>query len=351
MNLSKYYLLTLLFIIPQSYSPKDNGTKNLGFYLPGEKTVGTTTRKFEDSTRSNWLGTGPRPVRVIVWYPSDSGGVKEFVNDGGTKVTYLKDGKISSQSSKYPLILISPGSGQNALSMRWLGNYLSLHGYITIAISHNGTAEEERQKGSMTLTDFCIWERPKDLSIVLNNIISDSIFAGRIDTERIGSAGFSLGGAAAIWIAGARLNPDSLHKNAPPPPPQLMLSINRYIELSKNDTIIQESLKRAENSFKDDRVKVVFALAPAVGYGFTKDGLKDIGVPVRIAVGDKDIIAPADNNAKRYSQYIKNAELITLPGELGHYTREIPEAQRSKELEEVSKLASEFFNKYFGSQK
>ncbi|MGE5807428.1 MAG: alpha/beta hydrolase family protein [Ignavibacteria bacterium] len=343
--------MTLLFIIPHSYSPKDNGTKNLGFYLPEENTIGTTTREFEDRTRSNWLGTGPRPVRVIIWYPSDSGGVKELVDDEDAKVTYLKDGKISAHSAKHPLILISPGSGQNALSMRWLGYYLSSHGYITIAISHNGTAEEERQKGPMTLTDFCIWERPKDLSVVLNSIMSDSVFAERIDVNRIGAAGFSLGGAVAIWTAGARLNLDSLHKNAPPPPPQLMPSINRYIELSKTDTIIQKSLKRAEKSFKDDRIKAVFALAPAVGYGFTKKGLSKIDVPVRIVVGDKDIIAPADNNAKRYSQYIKNAEMITLPGELGHYTKEIPEEQRAKELKEVSKLASEFFHKYLGSQK
>ncbi len=313
--------------------------------------IGTTTREFADSTRINWIGTGLRPVRIIISYPSDKGGEKEIIDDGDSKVTFLKDGKLSSKSSKYPLILISPGSGQNALSMRWLGYYLSLNGYITIAISHNGTAEEERQKGPMTLTDFCIWERPKDLSIVLNNIITDSIFAGRIDTERIGSAGFSLGGAVAIWIAGARLNPDSLQKNSPPPPPFLMPSINEYIKLSKTDTIIQNSFKRAGNSFKDNRIKAVFALAPAVGYGFTKEGLSEVEVPVRIAVGDKDLIAPLENNAKRYSLYIKNSELIVLPGERGHYIKQIPEEQRSKELNDVAKLALEFFNKYLGSKK
>ena len=98
--------MTLLFIIPHSYRTKDDAPKDLGFYLPGEKMIGTTTREFEDSTRRNWIGTGLRPVRIIIWYPSDKGGEKEIIDDGGTKVTFLKDGKIASQSSKYPLILI-----------------------------------------------------------------------------------------------------------------------------------------------------------------------------------------------------------------------------------------------------
>jgi len=345
MNIGKYFLSFILIINAGSNKNKENGNANSAIYLPGEKTIGTAVREFEDSTRSNWLGTAPRPLRVIIWYPSDGGSVKEFVDDGDSKVTILKDGKISSHSAKYPLILISPGSGQNALSMRWLGYYLSLHGYITISINHNGTAEEEKQSGPLALSDFCIWERPKDLSAVLSSILLDSVFAGRIDVNRIGAAGFSLGGTVAIWTAGARLNLDSLYKNGPPPPPQLMPSINKYIELSKSDTIIQKSYARASNSFKDDRIKAVFALAPAVGYGFTKEGLSEINVPVRIVVGDKDIIAPAENNAKRYSNFIANADLTVLPGELGHYTKEISGAKRSKELKEVSKLSLDFFNK------
>ena len=345
MNISKYFLSIILIVNPASVLKQENISINTSICLRDENTIGITSREFEDSTRSNWLGTGPRPLRVVIWYPSDSGGVKESIDDGDTKVTFLKDGKISSHSAKYPLIIISPGSGQNALSMRWLGYYLSLQGYITISVSHNGTYEEERQNGPLSLSDFCIWERPEDLSIVLNCMLSDSIFAERIDTDRIGAAGFSLGGAVAIWSAGARLNLDSLQKYSPPAPPQLNTSINKFIELSKTDKIIQESLSRAGNSFKDNRIKAVFALAPPIGCGFTKEGLSAIDVPVRIVVGDKDKIAPAESNAKRYAQYITNAELIILSGELGHYTNEIPEAQRSKELKQVSKLALDFFNK------
>jgi predicted dienelactone hydrolase len=229
--------------------------------------------------------------------------------------------------------------------MFWLGRRLSSNGFITVSVNHNGTAQEERQNGPLTLSDFCSWERPPDLSAVLSYLLADSVFAGKIDTGRIGAAGFSLGGAIAIWTAGAVLNIDSLKKNSPPPPPSLVKQINEYIELSKTDTIVIKSIERAENSFKDSRIKAVFALAPAIGYGFTKEGLSGINIPVRIVVGDKDIIAPAENNARRYAEYITDADLIILPGELGHYTNQISDEERNRDLEQVGRLALEFFNR------
>ncbi len=73
-----------------------------------------------------------------------------------------------------------------------------MHGYITVSVNHNGTAKEERRKGSQTLSDFFFWERPHDSSAVLNFILIDPFFAGKVDTQKIGAAGFSLGGATII---------------------------------------------------------------------------------------------------------------------------------------------------------
>jgi len=305
--------------------------------------IGTTPREYADSSRSNWIGTGPRPLRVIIWYPCDRGGTKETIEEN-KDITLLKNGSLSEKNTKYPLIIISHGAGQKALQMFWLGSYLAMHGYITAAVNHNGTAEEEMKKGSQTLSDFCFWERPRDLSAVLNFILKDHFFAGKIDTQKIGAAGFSLGGASVIMAAGARLNLDSLKENSPPPPPQIKNEIERFIELSKTDSIVKSSVGSSANSFEDKRIKAVFALAPAVGGGFTKAGLSEVHIPVRIAVGDKDLITPAETNAKRYSQYIPNVELIMMPGEAGHFIIEKSESKRKEIIENVSGLALKFFN-------
>lgn len=336
----KFLILFLLAIA--CYAQTTNEQECAEHKFPNS--IGAATREFFDSTRSNWLGTGPRPLRVVAWYPADSGSTIETIGNGTERISIYKDGNISSQSTKYPLILLSHGSGQNALDMQWLGHYLSSHGYITVSINHFGTPQEERQKKLMPLSDFCSWERPQDLSAVLNSLLQDPMFAGRIDTGRIGAAGFSAGGATVIWSAGAVLSMETLRKYSPPPPPILADEINNFIELSKTDPIVKKSFERAENSFKDNRIKAVFAHAPAIGYGFSQEGLSDVKVPVRIVVGENDIVAPAELNAKRYAKYISNSELVILPGELGHFTRQISEGDRSKDLEQVSKLALEFFN-------
>jgi predicted dienelactone hydrolase len=230
--------------------------------------------------------------------------------------------------------------------MTWLSFYLASRGYIAVAINHNGTDVEERKTGFLSLSDFCMWERPGDITAVLNNILRDPEFSDRIDTSRIGCAGFSLGGATAIWVAGARFSIKELAENEPAAPAFLKESIDRLIELSKTDSIIIKSTKHSADNFRDKRIKAVFALAPAIGQGFTKDGLKHIRIPVQIVVGDADLIAPGERNAGHYASLIPSARpLIILPGERGHYLTPATGTSRAVELQEVSTLAYGFFEK------
>lgn len=308
--------------------------------------AGFTTRNFADSNRSNWLGNGPRPLRSVVWYPADDGGKEELINDVqqfSTPVTAYHDAPVAG-NHRYPLILISHGAQGNAMQMRWLGYYLASRGFIAVAVNHNGTDEEERKSKNITLTDFCMWERPKDISVVLDKLLADPVFASRIDIGRIGVAGFSLGGATAIWVAGSVLNMDALAKSDPNPPPQFRDAITRLTALSKTDPLIISSFKHSGDSFRDKRIKAVFALAPAIGQGFTKQSLQSISIPVQIAVGDADLVAPKELNAMYYTQNIPTAKkLIVLPGERGHYTKSPAGNERPAELQEVSEIAYKFF--------
>lgn len=309
--------------------------------------TGVTGRDFADSSRTNWLGTGPRPVRSVVWYPAGESGKQEIIIDSSqfTKPTMaFRDAKISLLKSKYPLILISHGAQGNSEQMRWFGYYLASRGYISVIINHNGTDEEERKTGILSISDFCMWERPRDVSAVLDKMLKDPEFSDRIDTGRIGCAGFSLGGATAIWVAGGILDVEELGRNEPKAPPVFQESINRLIELEKTDSIIIKSARHSSDSFKDSRIKAVFALAPAIGQGFTVEGLKNIKVPVQIVVGDADLVAPMDRNAAHYANIISTAKpLIILRGERGHYLTPPKGTERASELREVSQLAFHFF--------
>lgn len=332
--------LVLLWIGPVAY----------GQIASPQPSVGICQRYFTDSTRSNWLGNGPRPIGATIWYPASTGGTREVVADSlqlPEPVTVLRNASMSTNQRRYPLILISHGAQGHAKDMCWMAYYLASHGYIAVAIDHNGTDQQERKLHFMTLSDFCMWVRPKDLAVVLDKVSQDSLFAGHIDTSRIGAAGFSLGGATVIWIAGARLNLHHLGKHSPKPPVRLQADITRFLSLSKTDPIIKEAIRHAGDDYHDPRIKAVFALAPAIGQGFTRKGLKNIHVPVQVVVGNEDIVAPKATNAAHYVQDIPTAlPLIVLPGERGHYTHPPDHGQtRAQELQEVSALAYQFFQK------
>lgn len=190
-----------------------------------------------------------------------------------------------------------------------------------------------------------MWERPKDLSVVLDKLLQDAVWGKRIDTSRIVAAGFSLGGTTVIWLGGSILNLDDLGKKSPPPPPQFQEDINAHILMAKNDSLVKKSVQHAGESYKDPRFKAVFALAPAIGQGFDKAGLKDITIPILIATGDADIVNPMAENARHYAENITSSrKLVVLPGERGHYTKPPVGKERPLELQQVNDIAGKFFS-------
>jgi predicted dienelactone hydrolase len=320
----------------------------VSFIATAADNVGVVSRTWADSSRSNWTGTGPRPLRAIVWYPAEKGGTKEVITDPvqfTTPVDAFHDAPVT--TGQRPLILISHGARGHAFQMRWLGYYLASKGYIAVIIDHNGTDAEERAVDGLTLTDFNMWERPRDLSAVLDLVLKDSQFGAVIDTSRIGAAGFSLGGTTVIWKGGAILDVDTLgRKEGGNIPDAIKAAINTQKERAENDPILINSRKHSGDSYKDGRIKAIFALAPAIGQGFPADGLRHITVPVQIVVGDADVVTPIETNAKYYATNIPSAKpLIVFHGERGHYTQPPKGNERPKEYEEISRIAYTFFKK------
>ena len=134
----------------------------------------------------------------------------------------------------------------------------------------------------------------------------------------------------------------------------------RFAPLRNGDAVARESLRRSGASYQDRRIKAVFAIAPALGGGFTESGLRPVNVPVQIVVGSGDVITPSPTNAQRYASLIQGARLTVLPGAVGHYTflhectprgqealplcRDAPGVNRRAVHESVREFALIFFN-------
>ena len=363
-------ILPLLFLLAtpghETIAQRDNQSSAQQFK------IGMVTRSFEDNKRKNWQGTAARPLRTAIWYPAAATATKEETIFGGapetevfTPVMVLPAADMSTARHKYPLILLSHGTGGSAVQVMWLGYYLAARGYIVAAVNHHGNTGAEQQR---TAQGFLLyWERARDLTALLDKLLADPVFGSRIDQERIGAAGFSLGGYTVISIAGGVFSPQTFAAfcNSPQkdftcgPQPEFPDAPRLFEELKNNDPVVKESLRHASDSYRDKRVKRVFAIAPALGSGFTAAGLSQIKIPVGIVIGQADLVAPLATNAQRYADLINGASLTVLSGGVGHYTflaectrrgqqivdvcRDAEGVDRTQVHQRVAQLAFEFF--------
>lgn len=291
--------------------------------------VGMKTRLFSDEKRTDWSGGAPRPLLTMIWYPAEKDVIEREITIGAPdKPLFLsgraaRDVKISSGKKHYPLIVLSHGTGGAALQMMWLGEFLARRGFIVAAANHHGNTGAEDKLTAQGSRLW--WERSRDLSLTIDKMLADDEFGKLIDKDKIGIAGFSLGGTTVLSVAGGVFNPDALAKfcasserdatcGATPENPTAEEDLKK---IADTDAVVIASIKRAKDSYLDKRVKAVFAVAPALGYAF--DRLDSIKIPVEIVVGAKDTSSPPVTNAVLFDRQLKNSKLTILPGEVSHY--------------------------------
>jgi predicted dienelactone hydrolase len=179
------------------------------------------------------------------------------------------------------------------------------------------------------------WKRAVDLKAVIDGMLADSVFGELIDSNRIGAAGHSLGGYSVIELAGGRTDLLAFGQYcaaSPPeacmPPPDRADFVAYMIQVAQDPSIdptFAQALGHAGDSYLDKRVGAVMAMAPPFGYSFDTTSLSKIKIPVKVMVGDADVVAPGEWNAKYYVQSInagkkqQNASLDVLAGGVGHF--------------------------------
>ena len=69
-------LVLILFIVAGQLSAQLKSIASDNQFKPLK--TGVANREFVDISRSNWLGTGPRPVRSVIWYPAEKGDQQRY---------------------------------------------------------------------------------------------------------------------------------------------------------------------------------------------------------------------------------------------------------------------------------
>jgi predicted dienelactone hydrolase len=335
------FVFFLLFSINNSYSQSGD------YPFIGERTI-----RFVDSSRN-------RPLVTEIWYPTTDSIKAGDQSYSPFKRNYtVRNGKLP--SGRFPLIMISHGTGGSRFSLEWLAQSLVKHGFVVAAVDHWGNTYNNK----IPLQFFEIWQRPQDISFVITQLLSNRDLNKVINSNEIGAAGFSAGGYTVIALAGAVADFKTAltyYRTAG----KKEVNFPEYPNLGKmlyDSTLIADS--RHIPNLKDSRIKAFFAICPGTGPAFPrKEQFEKITRPVFIIGSKSDSMAPAIQNARHYHSFIKGSGYYEFSGKTGHYVMlaeagdeikksdplyftDAPGVNRHEVHVKVDSLANDFFEKY-----
>lgn len=299
--------------------------------------VGRAHAGFVDPSRPAWRGEGARPLATTLWYPAAPGTRETAWRIGVFQAGHGAPGAGAADlAGPAPLIVLSHGTGGSAAQLSWLAEALAAEGFLVAAPNHHGNTAAE--KALMPQGFMLWWERAQDVSAVIDALLADPFWGPRIDASRIGAAGFSLGGHTVLSTAGALTDRAAWRAGceadasdpACRPPPESDFSIQDLLELEPTPAVAA-SLARANASYRDVRIRAVYAMAPALTTAFDAGRLAEIGVPVRIVAGSLDAQVPAQTQLGPLAARIPDAQLHLFDG-AGHYAFLAPCGLRGRAL-------------------
>ncbi len=229
----------------------------------------------------------PAPIAASIWYPVGTPTYLGRIGEGalfrGAKA-YV--GAAIAEGS-FPLVLLSHGSGGNMDALAWLSSELALRGALVLAVNHPGsTTGDSSPRRSIRLQ-----ERAADLTAALDQVLADPVFASHIDPARISAFGFSLGGATALNLAGARLDRGRYRDYCA----AQGQSAPDCVFFAKGGVDLDKLPAAWIGDQRDPRVSAAVAVDPAFTYAVTEKSVAAMKLPVLlINLGGKERWAAVD---------------------------------------------------------
>ena len=285
--------------------------------------VGELHRSTTTPTAALRHADGSSALAMTVWYPAQPGSPEQPLLIGPPERPLFAAGTAAADAppapGRFPVVLLSHGFGGTARMMAWFGTALARAGYVVIAVDHPGS----NGRSPITANGAAWWwERAEDLKAAWAAVQKDPVLAAHVDGRRLGVAGFSAGGFAALLAGGARVDVRHFvdfckaHPNDGVCAPQLEAP-----QLTARDAggLLEELEKqgRLQDAAADHAVpgvRAVFVMAPALVQALAPDSLRRMKVPVSLLVGTADIVAPAATNADVAARSIPGAKERHLDG-------------------------------------
>ncbi len=317
--------------------------------------IGQKSITYTDTSRN-------RPIVTEIWYPTYDTIIQDQViskrKDLFKTITTIPNASIPDK--KFPLLLVSHGTGGNRFSLTWFIEKMVKEGYIVVSIDHYGNSTFNKLPREFVKW----WERAIDIQYTLSSVLKDPLVGSNIDVSKIGGVGFSLGGYTNIALAGGyvdRNHHDGNNDDRAMPPE--FPKTDEIIDFD-TDSLIVSSYNTYKDQVKDDRIKAFFVMAPAIGFGFhSKEQTEKITAPIYIVAGKGDTNTPVKNNALHYHNLINTSSIHLFNEHVNHYTflneatefgKEVapaitidhPKVNRKEIHQKTTDMAIDFFNQH-----
>jgi predicted dienelactone hydrolase len=229
-------------------------------------------------------------MEVGIWYP--------VAADAPLSVTYVSAYPLQlardapAHGDHLPLVIMSHGNGGGFAGHWDTAIALARAGFVAAALTHAGDNWRDQSRAVQ------LPERPRQLKVLLDDMLTTWSGHGAIDANRVGAFGFSAGGFTVLALAGGE--PDlatvAPHCAAHPAYYDCQL-IQRFPGTAA-------AIARARPVWvHDTRIRAVVAAAPAVGFAFGKAGLASVTVPVQLWRAELDHVLPQPD----YAQAVRDA--------------------------------------------
>lgn len=304
------------------------------YALHGPYWVGTMEMVIEDSDR---------PLPITVWYPAlNPDNLEEVVEyDIGLGEMLppelnlipghaLLAAEADRQQAPYPLVIYSPANTASRLWAVYYQEHLASYGFVVIAVDHPGTSagdymmvEDEAYYAPNANSVEARAYRPQDIIRVLDYAetltADDGQLEGLIDMEHVAVTGWSLGGQAALAVAGAQMDFNWLADWCDELPAydslcNLLESGEHLAELMNLDTVPDELW----SSFHDDRVDAIIVMAINTA-SMGPDGLAPIEVPVMALGGTADTVTNFVDGVQSLYDYVSSPTRVMVGFEGGNH--------------------------------
>lgn len=223
---------------------------------------------------------GHRQLHVSLWYPTDDQRAPTIIGENRAFAGLSVFRDAGPEPGSHPLVLLSHGFGGSWQNLNWLAGELVRYGYVVAAPDHPGTTTFDKRPEEATR----LWQRPRDLSRVLDALLADPKLAGGIVSDRIAAIGHSLGGWTVVELAGGRFAADRAIQDCQR---QLgSVTCKLFVELGiGRDASSTSELGR---DLSDARIHAVVSLDLGLARGFTPESLVAIHLPVLVIAAGAD---------------------------------------------------------------